>query len=59
MNWADVAVVRCDPTQTVQSRKNHFIQWGQPLGFDEGGWVDRFRTLETGEWAQDDRYVTW
>jgi len=59
MNWADIAIVRCNAAQIEQSRKNHFVQWGQPLGFDESGWLARFVSLEKGEWAEDDRYITW
>jgi hypothetical protein len=59
MSFVDVKIVRCNAAQTLQSRKNHFVQWGQPLGFDETGWVSRFTSLEKGEWADDDRYITW
>lgn len=59
MDLSQLAIVRCTPAQTVQSRRNHFVQWGQPLGFDEQGWLDRFTAMEKGEWAEDDRYITW
>lgn len=59
MGWSDFAIVQCNPAQTLQSRRNHFVQWGQPLGFDEEGWVKRFILMEQGEWATHERYTTW
>lgn len=59
MDLSGLAIVRCTQAQIVQSRKNHFVQWGKPLGFDEQGWLDRFTAMEKGQWAEDDRYVTW
>lgn len=59
MDWSKLAIVQCDAAQTRQSRRNHFVQWGKPLGFDEHGWVERFTLLEQGEWADEKRYITW
>lgn len=59
MAMSTFTIVRCSEAQKLQTRKNHFVQWGQPLGFTEDGWLDRFASLERGRWAEDDRYVTW
>lgn len=59
MDLSRLAIVRCSDDQKLQARKNHYAQWGQPLGFTEQDWVRRFELLEEGEWAADDRYVNW
>ncbi|ORY27920.1 hypothetical protein BCR39DRAFT_577067 [Naematelia encephala] len=59
MDYSQLIVVQCNGLQKIQTRKNHYKQWGAPLGFDEQGWVDRFTTLEQDKWAEGDRYVTW
>lgn len=59
MTLSAYVIVRCTEAQKIQTRKNHFIQWGQPLGFSEDGWLERFTAMEKDQWAEDDRYITW
>ncbi|WWD22246.1 hypothetical protein CI109_106737 [Kwoniella shandongensis] len=56
---SQLILIRCSDAQKTQTRKNHWSNWGAPLGFEEQGWVDRFTTMEQHEWAEEDRYVTW
>ncbi|KAK8850684.1 hypothetical protein IAR55_004604 [Kwoniella newhampshirensis] len=56
---SQMIIVRCSAEQKIQTRKNHWSNWGAPLGFTEQGWVDRFAQMEQHAWAERDRYVTW
>ena len=59
MDYSNLVVTRVTDAQKAQTRKNHWKQWGAPLGFTQQGWVDRFGLMEKDAWAEEDRYVTW